>query len=338
MTTYPDARAAFLDGLVRADDTIRIYGRATELFLEFTSTPLQTLDRTHTDILVQFAKWLLKYEYDPEHNPGETLKPTTVKLYLRGVRRWFEWMGVHEHFPLLFPLAKALWSLDDALAANIFKTTQRPPEPPEHIEETITYYDTLQPPDRLKSEDALRRWGITNIRNRTLMRVLAETGGRISEVLRLNVGDFPSAVLPEPGERARTVHRVWVEGKGGHGYYLRFLLSLSFIRAYITVRQAGKNEPLFVSHYPTADYEGKRLSRRAAHRVVAEAAQAVGVTGVSPHQFRHYVATKLVNEEYPLDVVQDYLGHRSVDTTRSYYAKTDQDRVDKATESLKFKK
>ena len=38
----------------------------------------------------------------------------------------------------------------------------------------------------------------------------------------------------------------------------------------------------------------------------------------------------------PLDVVQDYLGHRSVETTRGYYAHADPRRVDEAVRTTRL--
>jgi len=64
--------------------------------------------------------------------------------------------------------------------------------------------------------------------------------------------------------------------------------------------------------------------------VVQRAARALGLRSITPHDFRHWRATQLINAGTPLDVVQDYLGHRSVETTRAYYAHTDPLRVDEA--------
>jgi integrase len=71
--------------------------------------------------------------------------------------------------------------------------------------------------------------------------------------------------------------------------------------------------------------------------VVDAARRALGLPSMHPHDFRHYRATQLVNAGEPLDVVQDYLGHRSVETTRAYYARTKEKRVDEAVRRTRAK-
>ena len=41
---------------------------------------------------------------------------------------------------------------------------------------------------------------------------------------------------------------------------------------------------------------------------------------LSAHDFRHYRATQLLREGMPLEVVQEFLGHSDISTTRSVYA------------------
>ena len=209
------------------------------------------------------------------------------------------------------------------------------------MEEAMYYYDTLTLPESLRKPDVgperVRRWELTRLRNRALMRCLAETGGRISEVLSLNLGHFPARNL-EPGRLE--VVRVRVLGKGGHWYHLRLLDALPAIRDYIEARgvdlraERGGKVPLFVSH--AAAYAGRRMSRYTAWHVVQRAARALGLPSISQHDFRHWRATQLVNAGVPLDVVQDYLGHRSVETTRGYYAHADPRRVDEAVRTTRL--
>ena len=44
---------------------------------------------------------------------------------------------------------------------------------------------------------------------------------------------------------------------------------------------------------------------------------------VNPHALRHTLATRLVEERTPLNIVQGILGHSSIETTRKYLHKSE---------------
>jgi integrase/recombinase XerD len=91
------------------------------------------------------------------------------------------------------------------------------------------------------------------------------------------------------------------------------------IQAYIAERQ-DEHPGLFISH---GRGYGKPLGRGTIWAVVKTAAKALGLhKSTSPHSFRHYRATQLLNEGMPLESVQAYLGHQDISTTRKVYAHT----------------
>lgn len=349
--TLGNARDEYLQrATLKSEHTISSYRRAIELFFEFLSDrsmtnrlPIQNQSRTLPEeilisalteqdapIFLHFAQWLLSPP-SGRKNDHRPYKPSTVELRLAGLINWFQFIDDYGWLPPQFKLAKATRIVRDELRARPQRSG--PPQPPTHVEEVIYYYDALDLPRHLQkpntSPERIERWELTRQRNRALLHCLAETGGRISEILSLNVADFPVRNLEK-----NEVLRVEVVGKGGHPYYLRFLDSLPTIRSYIhargpNLRASRRGEvPLFVSH--DTHYEGSRMSRVIAWRVVQRAAHALGLRSITPHDFRHWRATQLINAGHPLDVVQDYLGHRSVETTRAYYAHTDPLRVDDA--------
>ena len=48
------------------------------------------------------------------------------------------------------------------------------------------------------------------------------------------------------------------------------------------------------------------------------------IKNVNPHALRHTLATRLVEEKVPLNIVQGILGHSSIETTRKYLHKNDE--------------
>jgi len=169
----------------------------------------------------------------------------------------------------------------------------------------IEYYDELPlPPDN----DRYNR-RLSLLRDRALVKVLYSTAARISEVVALNRsnvdrGQAQFATIMGKGNKPRTIH-------------LRDYARRS-IKAYLAER-VDANPALFIAHSRNAG--NARLSVTSAHNIVKKAVKAVGLNNnLSAHDFRHYRATQLLREGMPLEVVQEYLGHSDISTTRSVYA------------------
>ena len=169
----------------------------------------------------------------------------------------------------------------------------------------IIYYDTLPlPPENDKYN---RRLSL--LRNRALVHTFYSTAARISEVVGLNRvtvgnGRAAHALIIGKGNKPRTIHiRSYAQ---------------TAIRAYLAER-TDSNPALFVSHSRNA--LNARLSITSAHNVVKRAVKALNLNeSLSAHDFRHFRATQLLREGMPLEVVQEFLGHTDIATTRNIYA------------------
>ena len=174
----------------------------------------------------------------------------------------------------------------------------------------VEFYSYQKPPKSVQNDpNRLRRWNLTRLRNHALLQMLAETGGQISALLKINVADLSS--------RQRPV-QIAITGKNRHQYTIQLDDSLPAVREYLKARGHTEDKlPVFVSH--DARYEGKRMSRVIAWRIIQRAATALGLPRVSPHDLRHWRAAQLIQDGHSLESVKELLGHRSIHTVRDYY-------------------
>lgn len=319
------------DQSLKAENTRAAYARAMHLFLEYlddttaprqlpvqrqfnppSTAPTSALTRQDEPMLWHFAQWLLDA---PRQQKSSTVHHRTIVVRV--------WMGYAFDYGLL-PDKFSVPRSKRVLRLNMGREPKnKAPEPPPHIDQVVVYYDDQTPPPSLRRLDVTERrfiqWNLARLRNRALMYALAESGGRISELLSLNVDDFPPVCFREDGP-----HSITVQGKGENSYELFFMEALLPIRAYLQARGMPIEGALFVAH--RAPYVGKRVTRVTAWRVVTDAARALGVEHIHPHDFRHWRATRYVEDGVPLDVIQELMGHQWVETTRQYYAHTSQQR------------
>lgn len=154
------------------------------------------------------------------------------------------------------------------------------------------------------------------LRDVALLELLYSTGGRVSEIIGINVGDL--AKVESDDEVVQTIK---LRGKGSKERIVPLgSFALTALNNYLVrlrpdlVTKSGKNESaLFLNS------RGGRLSRQSAWNIVLAAARSCGLEGkVSPHVFRHSYATHLLDGGADIRVVQELLGHSSVTTTQIY--------------------
>jgi integrase/recombinase XerD len=158
----------------------------------------------------------------------------------------------------------------------------------------------------------------TSLRDVALLELLYSTGGRVSEIIGININDLAKVESENENEIIQTIK---LRGKGSKERIVPIgSFALTALDNYLVrVRPAlaakgGKSESaLFLNS------RGGRLSRQSAWNIVLEAARACGLEGkVSPHVFRHSYATHLLDGGADIRVVQELLGHSSVTTTQIY--------------------
>lgn len=148
---------------------------------------------------------------------------------------------------------------------------------------------------------AIKPEGLRNLRDRALIEVLFSTGLRISEALALSWASFE--------EQAGKTMELTVCGKGGWQRVIYFSpKALQAVKEYIKARTDILDKPLL---FP--------ITVRAAQIMVKKRAKVAGIEKrVSPHVFRHSLATDLLKRGVDIAFVSKFLGHRNIQNTLIY--------------------
>ena len=155
-------------------------------------------------------------------------------------------------------------------------------------------------------------------RNRGLFMLGVSTGGRISELLSLKIGDvyqnraavtdllFDKSIV-KGGELSRAVP-VNVDGR----YAIEDLIRWHREK-YKTI---APSRPLF----PSRNKRGSvAMNRQTAHEMLKKAFEAAGLKGkLATHSLRKSFAQRVYEESSDIYLVQELLGHRNVSTTQKY--------------------
>lgn len=164
---------------------------------------------------------------------------------------------------------------------------------------------TTKPVKETYTDEALEimRDNCGNLRDLAIIDLLASTGMRVGELVKLNIEDvdFDSreCVVLGKGSKERPVY-----------FDARTKIHL---KNYILSR-TDSNPALFVSllkPYNRLEISGVEIRLRKLGRKL-------NIPKVHPHKFRRTLATKAIDKGMPIEQVQRLLGHTKIDTTMEY--------------------
>jgi len=167
------------------------------------------------------------------------------------------------------------------------------PKVPKHLPKVLDPKEASAAMDNAKSTDELHL-----VRDTAMLELLYATGMRVSELTGIDLHDIDSS--------RQTIR---VLGKGNKERIVPFGdAANTALNAWLARREELAKDPdaLFVGT------RGKRIDQRQVRRVVEAAGE------VSPHALRHSTATHLLEGGADLRVVQELLGHSSLQTTQVY--------------------
>jgi site-specific recombinase XerD len=155
------------------------------------------------------------------------------------------------------------------------------------------------------SDEALElmRDNCGSIRDLAIIDLLASTGMRVGELVRLNRDDIDfenrECIVFGKGERERPVY-----------FDARAKIHL---QSYLMSR-TDDNPALFVSMMKPYD----RLEISGIEIRLRKLGRELNIPKVHPHKFRRTLATRAIDKGMPIEQVQQLLGHQKIDTTLQY--------------------
>ncbi|MCX4167827.1 tyrosine-type recombinase/integrase [Enterococcus casseliflavus] len=146
------------------------------------------------------------------------------------------------------------------------------------------------------------RSATANSKEALVIELLLSTGCRVSELVSLNFRDYDqendSITVIGKGNKQRTLY-LNAKAKMALNHYLKDV-------PYIT-------GPLFFGQTV-----GKEMTSAGVQKLVKRLGERAGVANVHPHRFRRTAATLARRHGMPIELVMNFLGHESIDTTLKY--------------------
>lgn len=159
----------------------------------------------------------------------------------------------------------------------------------------------------------------SSLRDRCILEFMYFTGLRVSEVINMKKDQLD----------LNTKYGMVRDGKGGKDRKIKVLSDkcIEDLKVYLSSR-VDSSDYLFVKP------GGSPLTTAAVQKIVRTCKRKAGINQrVTPHVFRHSFATHLVDQGEDIRVIQELLGHSSLDTTKQY-AEVSQRRLDRVKDLL----
>lgn len=239
---------------------------------------------------------------------GIDLNKENIAEYIEFLHTLYKPKTVHRKIASLKAFAHYLYS-NDLIEQNLFDKLDTSFKEPLRLPRTIpdriiqkilstTYKNMQQAKSDYEKEASLR--------NTAMIELLFATGARIFEVCSLKTNDIDLD--------GRTVR---ILGKGSKERVIQIENDdvVSVLKKYKDSR--GQN--IHPEGYFFLNNRGNRFSEQSARNVITKLEKQVGSEiHITPHMFRHSVATMLLEEDVDIRYIQRILGHSSIKTTEIY--------------------
>lgn len=221
---------------------------------------------------------------------NERYKPCTVKRKIASMKAFNSWL-LEEGF----------------LSVNLFTNLRIKIQEPLLLPKTIPLriVERLLGAAYLKLHNGKQTAGNQiALRDAAVMELLFATGIRVSELCSLRTQDV---------DLIDGTIRIYGKGSKERIVQITHSQVVAILRDYTGICQSGENDAFFQNR------NGTRLSEQSVRLLLQKYAKMIGVsTRITPHMFRHTLATLLLEEDVDIRYIQQLLGHSSIMTTQIY--------------------
>lgn len=296
-------------------NTIRRIAYSLSYYLEYLKkaglTLLDVLSLTYAGQHEHFCNYL-DYIKNGRHTPrGKARKNVSCNMYLGDVLRYYQFLYLeYENYGELKVLRDRSITLNSSMGISkkVTGKTFRG-----YLANDKAQGDAIKEENLLKIIDAC-----TNIRDRLLLMMFAETGFRLGEILGI---DYLSDIDYE-NKAIRVVAREnnlnFARAKNNErrkGYISdeTYKLLMVYLAKYKNLIENGT--ALFV--VIKGEEAGKPLKESAVYSMLRRLEKKTGIK-THPHAIRHYFATERWKNDWDILLISNALGHKSIKTTINY--------------------
>lgn len=320
-TTISAAIKSYLDTVsdARSKHTMLTYRNALQIFcevlvdknLEPDNTPVTKVSE---DLIAALSKYLKRYS------------PATERVYMQAVKGFYEYID-SEHMA----------EINQSRVRVLIRQRSRRPGfrfpqfPIAEIERLLTQIEDIANIFHQNEDEEPLNARLRAYRDRAFLLTLADTGFRVHEACKLRRGDINW-----------NEHYTIIIGKGDKQALVRFTSrSIQAIKDYLAQRAALDGSsgrqltslPIFARHDKGAGKRVKPMTTTTGRRIVRERVEqllgAEMVGKITPHSFRHYFVTSVLQATGNLRYAQELARHKNIAVTERYTHLTNEE-LDKA--------
>ena len=300
-----DATELFLENVLlsRSENTEKTYRNAMNAFQSFLLEKKidsdQSVEILNEKIFGDYAKYLKSYS------------PSTESLYINVAKNFFEFLAAEDIKNFNLYQTKLL------IKNRTRKPGIRLPQFPLHDIEKVIEYAIKKIPE-LPCENDYEK--LINLRDSAFLVTLADTGLRIHEACNLRRGSIDWFS-----------YKAVIIGKGNKEAVVRFSeRSISSLKIYLNERSVIDGStgstlaslPVFARHDKGAGNKVLPITTKTGRIIVSSRVseclgkEAVGT--ITPHSFRHYFVTNVLNKTGNMKIAQEFARHSSITVTQRY--------------------